>query len=141
MLAERNACGVEVQAAGGDRFRVATQQAIDALQLARQAVDFQQQFEDLLEMLSQWLRDRQDRLSSAVITIGSDGIRLVVVQLEVKADFALEEEMVDLDIDVANDDQFNLIPFSTLLVPRVGDEVLQSFMSSDQNLRHTNADC
>ena len=53
-----------------------------------------------------------------------------------KADFKLESELVDLDIEVVNQEEFDLIPFNTLLVPRVGNDVLKSFLSSGQIMSH-----
>jgi hypothetical protein len=114
----------------GDQFIVTAQQAIDACSLASDAVRFQTQFQDLLDLLYEWVGQRKSRVSSVYISIGQDGIKLLVVQKDTPADFDLEDELVELDLKVANEEAFDLIPFNTLLVPKVGTKVLQSFLSS-----------
>ncbi len=114
----------------GDQFILTAQQAINACSLATDAARFHTQFQELLEMLYGWVEERKARITSAYISIGQDGINLLIVQKELKADFDLENELVDLDLVVANSDAFDLVPFNTLLVPKVNTEVLQSFFSS-----------
>ncbi len=127
---------VQVVRLGGDRFQVTVQQAIDFLSHASNAVIFQTQFTDLMEMLYGWVDARKQKIASAYVSIGREGLMLLIVQKEVKADDDLEDEMVALDLDVANAEQFDLVPFNTLLVPNVSDEVLQSFLSSGQVIKH-----
>ena len=114
----------------GDQFVVTAQQAIDACSLAADAVRFQVQFKDLLETVYSWVEERKNKISSAFISVGQDGITLLVVQVGLPADFELENQLVELDLLIADNQQMNLVPFNTLLVPKVGDEVLQSFLSS-----------
>lgn len=118
----------------GDQFVVTAQQAIDACRLAADAMRFRTQFQDLLEVLYSWVEERKKRVSSAYIVASDDGITLLIVQKDVPADFELEDSMVDLDLEVANTSMFDLIPFNTLLVPKVSNEVLQSFLSSSGNI-------
>lgn len=127
---------VQVVRLEGDRFLLTAQQAIDMLSLASQGVRFQSQFTELLQKLYAWVEQRRARISAAYISVASDGITLLIVQRELKADFELESELVDLDIEVVNQEEFDLIPFNTLLVPRVGNDVLKSFLSSGQIMSH-----
>ena len=90
-----------------------------------------------MEKLYGWIESRKEIVSSAFISIGQEGILFLVVQKCIKADFALEDQLVELDLEVANDGSFDLIPFNTLLVPLVSDEVLQSFLSSGTIVGHT----
>lgn len=127
---------VQVVRLDGDRFVTTAQQAINFLSLAGKAVEFQRQLKDLLERLYVWVEDRRGEISAAYIVLGGDGITLVVVQRVVEFSFVLEEQLTDLDIEVANDGAFELIPFNTLLVPKVGEAVLKSFLSSGSVMQH-----
>lgn len=127
---------VQVIRLGGDRFVTTAQQAINYLSLAGRAVAFQQQLKELLNRIYQWVDDRKQKIAAAYIVSGGDGITLVVVQRVVSFDFAFEEELTELDIEVANNEAFQLIPFNTLLIPNVGDTVLKSFLSSGQIVQH-----
>lgn len=111
----------------GDRFVTTAQAAITSLQLPTESLRFSDQFEELLSELDSWITARLDRLSRAFICISSEGIALMIVQKGILADFALEDELVDLDISIANDPRFDLIPFNTLLVPGVNPQVLSMF--------------
>lgn len=135
-LVEGECEDVQVVRLEGDRFIVTAQQAIDCLSLASQAARFQSQFNELLQKLYVWVDERRTRVSAAYISISREGITLLVVQRDVAADFELEEQLVDLDLEVANEGEFDIIPFNTLLVPRVGSDVLKSFLSSGQIISH-----
>lgn len=128
--------GVQVVRLEGDRFILTAQQAINALSLASQAARFQSQFTELLERLYVWVDSRRTKISAAYISISRDGITLLIVQRGVAADFELEDELVDLDISIANEGEFDLVPFNTLLVPRVGTDVLKTFLSSGTIISH-----
>lgn len=127
---------VQVIRLDGDRFVTTAQQAIDFLSLAGSAVAFQEQLKELLDRIYQWVDARKQKISAAYIVLGSDGITLVAVQRSVSFDFRFEEELTDLDIEVANNEAFRLIPFNTLLIPKVGDTLLKSFLSSGQIMQH-----
>ena len=93
----------------GDRFVVTAQQAIDACSLASNAALFQNQFRDLMDTLYSWVDDRKDKISSAFITVSREGILLLIVQKGVKADLLLEDELVQLDLDIANEEALSLL--------------------------------
>lgn len=120
----------------GDSFLVATQFAIDVLHLASSAAMFTHQFRDLKEELFKWVNDRLDRISSAYLSVGRDGITLLAVQKEVEFDFDLEAEMVELDLRIVNEDRFSCAPFNTLLLPKVDRESAQTFMSANRVMEH-----
>lgn len=128
---------VQVIRLDGDRFVTTAQQAINFLSLAGHAVEFQAQLKELLDRLYGWVEQQKAQVSAAYIVLAADGITLVVLQRVVEFDFELEEKLTDLDLEVASSDDFTLIPFSTLLVPKVGPTVLKSFLSSGQIMQHT----
>lgn len=127
---------VQVIRLDGDRFVTTAQEAINFLSLAGRAVEFQRQLKELLDRLYDWVEERKERIASAYIAFGRDGLTLVIVQRAVAFDFTFEDQLTDLDLEVANEQLFRLIPFSTLLVPKVGDAVLKSFLSSGQIIQH-----
>lgn len=127
---------LQVVRLGGDQFLLTAQQAIDACSLAANAVRFQAQFSDLLDVLYDWVEQRKDRVSAAYISVSHQGLLLLIVQREIKANFDLENELVELDLEIANNDAFDLVAFNTLLVPRVGNDVLKSFLSTGQIVGH-----
>jgi len=127
---------IHVSREDGDSFLVAAQFAIDVLHLASTAAVFTQQFRDLKEKLFAWVNDRLDRIASAYLSVGTDGITLLVVQKNIEFDFDLETEMVDLDLRIVNDDLFSCAPFNTLLLPKVDRESAQTFLSAERVMEH-----
>ena len=121
----------------GDQFILTAQEAIDACSLASNSARFQVQFEELLDHLYPWVEFRKGLISAAFISVSHEGILFLVVQRDVKSDFQMEDELVELDLEIANSECFDLVPFNTLLVPHVGDEVLQSFLSSGTTVSHS----
>ena len=55
-----------------------------------------------------------------------------MVQQEVKYDETLDDELTDLDLEVANDDDYNLIRLNVQNLPRASDESVESFLATGQ---------
>lgn len=127
---------IQVVRLTGDRFVLTVETALEVLSLASDGVRFQAQFTELMNRMYSWVDSHRDSISAAYLSVSVEGLTLLVVQRDVPTDHELEEEMVELDIDVVNSGEFDLVPFNTLLVPRVDESVLQSFLSSGQVMGH-----
>lgn len=123
---------VKVARLDGDQFMVTVQQAITACSIFDQSVQFDRQFGELLNLLYDWVEERKHRVSAAFISIDRSCITLVIVQKDVPADFELGDELVNLDLEIANSGDFSLVPFNTLLLPKVHSSMLQSFLPSEE---------
>ena len=60
------------------------------------------------------------------------GILFLVVQSN-KGD---DKSLTDLDLDVANDDDYNLMKMDVQSLPLVSEESVRSFLSADNTLRY-----
>jgi len=115
-----------------DRFEVQKDRAIDILRLAKQAEQFDLQFTLLLRRLGEWINERQSKIDQAFLTYQDDNLAFVVVRADVRYDEDFEDELSELDFDIANDTDLHLLKVKTLALPQVSNESVLSFL--DQRL-------
>ena len=110
-----------------DRFCIKVQRAIDILQMAHQAEAFTRQFNLLLRMLALWLQDRS-AVRQAFLTQRDGALAFVVIREAVEYDDEFEDELSDLDYEIANDADLNLIKMDAMALPSVSDAAATSFL-------------
>lgn len=112
-----------------NRFDIQKDFAIDILQKARESEHFQKQFDLLLQRLAEWVNAHHQKIEQAVLTVQDGVLCFIVVRREVKYDESLQDELADLDIEIANDSALKLIGFKTLALPNLSsDDALKSFL-------------
>lgn len=110
------------------RFNIQKDRAIEILQREKDAAQFGQQFSLLLERLAKWVSYREPKIERAILTLQDNALAFVVVRTAVEYDEDFQDELADLDIEVANDPDLQLISLKTLGLPHVTSDALRSFL-------------
>lgn len=110
------------------RFEIQKDRAIEILQRAKDAEIFQQQFALLLDRLAEWINQHQGKIANSILTLQDDRLAFVIVRTAARYDEDLQDQLADLDFDVANDPDLNLIKLKTLALPNVSGAPLSSFL-------------
>ncbi len=110
------------------RFDIQKDRAIGILRRVKEADLWGRQFNFLLSRLADWLRSRQDRISSAILTLQENSLAFIVVRRQAKYDEQFQDDLAELDFAVANDPDLNLIDLKTLALPNVTGEAVRSFL-------------
>lgn len=112
-----------------DRFMVQVRYAVEILQKSKDFERFHDQFKVLLDILVAWIRSRSD-VKNAYVTLREGSLSFVVVKASAKYDAKYEDELSDLDIEIANDEDLDLITLTVLSLPPASDESLTTFLDS-----------
>ena len=121
---------VVVEPADEDRFMMSIEDAARACQQAIRAVQFGEQFKSLLGCLGAWLvRNSGGKVSHAYLTLRDAGLLFIVIQASRASDESLEDSLVDLDIEIARDENLNLIELDVLPLPATSEEAYSSFLN------------
>jgi hypothetical protein len=131
--------GVEhvlVSLRNNDRFVLTAQEAVKACRAWDKSVQFQVQFETLLERLSKWVTENRSRISAAQLNVRPNDILFVVTQSQVKRDDDLASRLTELDLEVSGGGVFDLISLNVLSLPLVDNESTTAFRSSGEILTH-----
>lgn len=110
--------------------------AVQACRALKDQILFSDQFSLLLNRLAEWVRDRQPKLKAAYLTVCDTGLLFVTVRNTRKYDTAFEDELTELDLEIANDSVYDLIRFDVLGLPDVPQESVRSFLSTKNTLRY-----
>jgi hypothetical protein len=118
-----------------DRFMVSIRRAVEVLQKSSAFEQFNVQFRLLLKLLATWLEKRKD-VKSAHLTLRDGALSFVVVRMSARYDAQFEDELSDLDIEIANDSDLDLINLNVLSLPTVSEEALSGFIDSRLDLEY-----
>lgn len=122
--------GQVVVHAGDDLFLLTVQEAVNACGAWGKMAAFQSQMKDLIGRLNQWVSARPDKIRDAYFSVkAGGGLFFLVVTKGKKFDSALEDELSDLDMEVANSADLDLLRLSVLAVPDSPAEVVDSFLT------------
>lgn len=119
-----------------DLMILSVNEAINACRAFTEATRFKVQFDTLLNTIGKWLTTNQSSVAQAFLTTRDAGLLLLVVMKGEKYDSALEKEITELDIRIANDPDCQLIDLSVLAIPNCPKDSLQSFLSRKMQLRY-----
>ncbi len=103
--------------------------AIKACRAFNDQVRFTDQFRHLVDHLGSWVGVHKADVSSAYLTLRDSGLLFLVVSRGSQFNGALEQSITDLDIEVAQDEDYNLIRLGVHVLPECDDESIQSFLS------------
>ena len=92
--------------------------------------EFVSQFRKLQAKLTSWYESHEQAIAKAYLTVRDSAILLLIVQNSPAFDQELEESLTDLDISVAQDEEFGLIRLNVLALPTASEESIQSFLVS-----------
>ena len=86
-----------------DTFYMTVEKAIQACQAHKNSAVFSNQFNSLLQKLGQWLKIHKDGILYAYVTIRDAGLLFLIVSKSNRYDGFLEDELTDLDVEIAQD--------------------------------------
>ena len=110
-----------------DRFMLKVNRAIEILQQGHAVEKFTQQFNVLLRVLAEWIRDKEG-IAKAYLTERDGVLAFVVVRDSCRYDDDFEDEISGLDFRLARDPDLNLITLNVIALPAVGDGAISSFV-------------
>lgn len=120
----------------GDKFFLAVTDAARACRAYEKGKLFGEQFQELLQLLSQWVASNRGRIQSAHLMPRDSDILFLVTQKAAPFDADLAESLTDLDLQIANSDNFNLVDLEVLAIPPVCESSRAAFLSSGEVLNY-----
>jgi len=132
LLVESDPGQAVVKMKDGDVFFVAVSDAARACQAIEKFKDFSTQFRALLAKLGTWVEAHRSGIKSAYLTIREHDMLFLTVQKSVEFDALLADSLSDLDLEIANGEEFNLLDLSVMAIPAVSEGSLNAFLSSGE---------
>lgn len=112
-----------------DRFTMKVEEVIQACNIHQQRKEFESQFDDLKNILGNWIHARKDKITKAFVTIRDTRILFLVVTKNVEYDSNLEDELAELDWGIAHTPLLSAIPLSIQSLPQCDVEIYEAFLS------------
>ena len=100
------------------------------------AGQFSSQVSNLLDQLATWLSDRRAEFASAFLGLEPDGVIFVVVRNSKEFDPGFEDALSLLDLEIAQDNAFNLIRIAFLALPYSSIETVASFLEIGRSFKY-----
>jgi hypothetical protein len=132
--------GVMVSPENEDRFALSMELAIRGCKLGSQLDRLSQQIGMLLHKLHEWVRAHNQQVDQAYVVIRGDGLLFLVVQKEKRFNAEIEDELTQLDMEIAQAIDFDLVAFSVLALPKSDKDVITSFLTQDSTVTYRNAE-
>jgi hypothetical protein len=121
---------VHIETEEEDRFVLTVGAAIQACKAFGEMEEFTKQFRKLRAKLTGWLQEHGEGIADAFLTVRDSALLLLVVRQSEAFHQEFEDALTDLDVAVAQDDEFSLIRLNVLGLPRGSEESIQSFLVS-----------
>jgi hypothetical protein len=113
-----------------DLFTMKVKEVIQACNILQQQSDkFESQFNDLKNILGNWIHERKDKIAKAFVTIRDTRILFIAITKDVEYDSGFEDELTDLDWAIAHTPLLSAIPLSVQSLPQCDSDIYQSFLS------------
>lgn len=119
-----------------DRFVITAQAAVEACKASDRSIQFSNQFERLMVKLAEWVTERRSQISKAYLTVCQHGTLFVVIQKSASCQDQLVDELTDLDLFVANEEQYSLISMDVLSLPPVNEDAEAAFLVSSTKFKY-----
>jgi hypothetical protein len=113
----------------GDRFLIAARELANACGLHQQIVEVNAQVRDLWSRLTKWLGDQIPKVAQARMFPRGGRMFFLVVMNSTSFDGDLESALTDLDLEVANDERFDLLKLDVLAIPNSPEACIDGFMA------------
>ena len=112
-----------------DRFTMKVKEVIQACNIHQQSNEFESQFDDLKNILGNWIHWRKDKIAKAFVTIRDTRILFLVITKDVEYDSKFEDELTKLDWDISSTQLFSAIPLSVQSLPLCDSNMYEAFLS------------
>lgn len=127
---------VRITPSSEDLMVLSVAHAIQACRAYDQQIRFNSQFELLLSRLGVWIKEHSESIAEAFLTTRDAGLLFLIVSKEASYDDNLESDITELEIDIANDNDYYLIGLNVLAIPNCSRDGMQSFLSKKMQLRY-----
>ena len=127
-MGDPTVAGVTVHREDGDLFSLGKELIARSGQIASRIIQFEQQLEALEQELSIWSSQRAEIVKEVFLVLRGDHFLFLVLLKGQEHDDALEDDLTDLDMKIAQDRDYDLINLSVLALPAFADDVIQSFL-------------
>ncbi len=112
-----------------DLFTLKVKEVIQLCNIHQQKNEFEYQFNNLKNILGNWVHRHQNKIAKAFVTIRDTRLLFLVVTKNVKYDSELEDEITDLDWAIANTPLLSAISLSVQSLPKCDSDIYESFLS------------
>jgi len=112
-----------------DRFTMKVKEVIRACNIHQQSNEFESQFNDLKNILGNWIHERKDKIAKAFVTIRDTRILFLAITKDVEYDSKLEDELTKLDWDISQTQLLSAIPLSVQSLPQCDSDIYEAFLS------------
>ncbi|MFW5830333.1 MAG: hypothetical protein ACOCXA_08755 [Planctomycetota bacterium] len=112
---------------------VSASEFYDAMRVRSSIVEFQRSFQHLMDVLTDWIKQHQDKIDRAFITPKNTGIMFLIQTKAVEYDEEFETALSRLDLKLITDSELaqHDISVETQAIPPFGDEALEAFLGPD----------
>jgi hypothetical protein len=124
-----DARGVVVTPEDQDRFLLPVKVAVEGCRLVIEVRKLQEQFKLLLDRLAKWTKEHSDDIRRVHIGFRDSRWLFLVDRKTVRFNRQLEDELTALDIEIAQDNRFNLINLQVLSLPQPSPEAVESLLN------------
>jgi len=114
---------------------MAVEAAVRACGAYTKQAEFGLQFEELLQSLLIWCRERKSDISDSFITTRDGGLLFLAMKSGTGYNVSLEDALTELDTAIANDERYSLIRLSVLALPPCSKDELSSFLCREAQFR------
>ena len=120
--------GVTVHPEDGDLFSLSKEMIVRSGRIVGQMEILDEQLAALRLELEAWASKRSDVVANAYLILKGDHFLFLVVLKGTACDENLEDDLTDLDLNVARNPEYDLIKLSVLALPAFGKDVIRSFL-------------
>lgn len=122
------------------RFVTTVEAAIEACAARQNAAEFCSQFQELLRHLDEWIKTHRKKISKAFVTVRDTGLLFLILQHSPEYDRALEDELTELDVEIAQDVCYSLLNLNVLALPAGGGGAETGFLAPVYTLTYPDAE-
>lgn len=131
--------GVTITPPNGDLLAMTKAMAIRACQLGSRLEELDSQILEVWEVLKAWASDHRHNISKAFLASRGTGFLFLVVQKESEYNHELEDALTELDILIAQNQEYQLVNLSVLSIPNSSDETIRTFLPSQGSMADDDA--
>ncbi len=112
-----------------DRFTLKVKEVIQICNIHQKSNEFESQFNDLKNILGNWIHQRKDKITKAFVTIRDTRLLFLIVTKDIEYDSKFEDELTDLDWAIANTPLLSAISLSVQSLPKCDSDIYEAFLS------------
>lgn len=120
---------VVIDKGDNDLYVIKVKEVIQACNIQQEGNEVESQFNDLKNILGNWVHKHKEKIDRAFVTIRDTRLLFLVTTKNMEYDSQFEDELTALDWDIANTPFLSAIKLSVLSLPCCDQETCESFLS------------